>query len=118
MISPVEFKIPINNLKARIESLKRGVDERFIVSRINEQNRQEIKKYCRLMEMRHLEDPDYENLSIYVWDDKKFIIVVIDPADRSKTITVTIDSANLAKAMKKYYLGLYKKAKPVDPARL
>jgi len=118
MISPVNFTLPIYLVKARAEAVKRGVDERFIVSRLDAENKAEVKKYCQVMEMRLLKDPDYKNLSIYVWDDRKFIIVVIDPANRTKSLTVTIDSSDLAKAMKKYFLELYKKARPIKPADL
>lgn len=112
MVSPVNYTLPMYLLKARAEAVKRGVDERFIVSRLDEENKSEVKKYCQIMEIRLLEDSDYRNISLYVWDDKKFIIVVSDPVDRTKSITVTIDSSDLARAMKKYFLELYKKAKP------
>lgn len=118
MISPVNFILPMYLIKARAEAVKRGVDERFIVSRFTEENKSEIRKYCRIMEMRFLDDPDYKNISIYIWDGRKFIIVVSDPIDPSKSVTVTIDSSDLAKAMKKYFLELYKKAKAIKPDEL
>ncbi|MFA4856065.1 MAG: helix-turn-helix domain-containing protein [archaeon] len=114
MVSPVNFVLPAYLLKARANAVKKGVDEKFIVSKLTGENRNEVKKYASVMEIRFLEDPDYENLSIYVWDDKKFLIVVIDPVNKAKSITVTIDSSDLAKAMKKYFLELYRKAKPVQ----
>lgn len=113
MISPVNFIPPMYALKARAEAIKRGIDEKFLVSTLTEENRAVVKKYSGFMETRLLEDPNFENLSIYVWDDKKFIIVLSDPLDKEKSIIVTISSSDLAKAMKKYFLELYKKAKPI-----
>ena len=118
MISPVNFRLPMYVLKARAEAIKRGVDEKFIVSKLTEENRNEIKKYSQLMEMRFLEDPNFENLTFYVWDDKKFIVILSNTADKSKALTLTIDSSDLAKAMKKYFLELYKKAKAIKSDEL
>ncbi len=103
--------IPPDLLVAIRKAVLRGIRMKLIVHKYDDENKELLENYVKNgMEIRYY--PDW-GFHLAVFDKKKVLLSVNDPENTRRRISIFFHSRGLAKAMRDYFLTVWKKAEEI-----